>query len=90
MTTKITDDEMEDLIERVVDDGVLDDRDLEAVVMAKYKVGKAGAKRLIRNYWRRQSAEFARLVKSGAKFEWITSGRAKMLRAAEKAKMKVN
>ena len=90
MTTKITDDEMEDLIERVMDDGELDDRDLEDVVRAKYKVGKAGAKRLIRNYWRRQSAKFARLVKSGAKFEWITSGRAKMLRAAEKARMKVN
>ena len=90
MTTKITDDEMEDLIERVMDDGELYDRDLEAVVRAKYKVGKAGAKRLIRNYWRRQSAEFARLVKSGAKFEWITSGRAKMLEEAEKAKMKMN
>ena len=90
MTTKITDDEMEDLIERVMDDGELYDRDLEAGVRAKYKVGKAGAKRLIRNYWRRQSAELARLVKSGAKFQGITSGRAKMLRAAEKARMKVN
>jgi hypothetical protein len=88
MTAKITDDEMENLIERVEDDGQLDDRDLEAVVMAKYKVGKAGAKRLIRNYWRRQSAKSAQLV--GAKFEGITSGAYKALKEAEKAKMKVN
>jgi hypothetical protein len=86
----ISNDEWDELVERVTHDGLFYDHDLEDIVMAKLKISRAKAKRLIRNHDQQQKAELDRALKSGAKVEFISTIANEALKAKAKAKAKIN
>jgi hypothetical protein len=88
--TEITEADWDEMVEQITIEGEFDERDLEAMVMAKAKVTRAAAKRLIRDHDRQQRAEIAREIKAGVKFEGITTGYAAILKAEAEAKRKIN